>query len=113
MIKNKFVIAIIILGITLVSCEGPINYSVTVVDKLTRKPVDSVYVKVKIKRGKQKLLYRCFEGYTDSTGKYISTVMVGTGLGLGHYFSYMEYNKKGYSQKTEIDHTEGIVELEH
>ena len=43
----RFTIAVVIIGITLISCEEYKLISVTVVDKVTRRPVDSVFIEVK------------------------------------------------------------------
>ena len=53
------------------------------------------------------------QGYTDSTGKFVREEMIGYGLSIRRWDFYMEYEKKGYAQKTEINHTEGVVELKH
>jgi len=112
---KKFQIAIIILiaGFFFVSCEGPKSFSVIVVDKVTRQPLDSVFVKVKAMAGKKEKSAYNMQGYTDSAGKFIREEMIGYGLSLRRWDFYMEYDKKGYVHKTEINHTEGLVELEH
>ncbi|HOY30632.1 MAG TPA: hypothetical protein PKW80_02020 [Bacteroidales bacterium] len=110
--KNTFAIVIIIIGLFLVSCEGPKTFSVTVVDKVTQQPVDSVLVIVKVKAGnKEKSAYN-LEGFTDASGNFTREEMIGYGLSLKRWHFYMEYDKKGYIHKTESDRTEGVVELE-
>ena len=42
-----FIIVILIAGIALVSCEQNKLITVTVVDKQTRQPLDSVYIEIK------------------------------------------------------------------
>lgn len=109
---KKCKIAVLFLGLFLVSCEGPKTYSVTVVDKATQLPLDSVLVKVVVKAGdKEKTSYN-LEGYTDTSGKFTREVMIGYGLSLSRWDFYMEYSKPGYAQKTEKNRTEGRVELE-
>jgi hypothetical protein len=111
--KNiKIGIIILIAGSFLASCEGPKSFSVTVVDKATQQPVDSVFVNVKVMAGKNEKSVYNMQGYTDSAGKFIREEMIGYGLSMRRWDFYMEYDKKGYVHKTELNHTEGLVELE-
>ena len=102
-----------ITGFLFISCEGPKNFSVIVVDKITKKPLDSVMVQVKVKAGKNDKSVYNLQGFTDTSGKFVASEMIGYGLSARSWNFYMEYSKKGYVQKTEINHTEGQVELEH
>ena len=111
--KFRFTIIIISIAITLVSCEGPKYFSVTVIDKLTRQPIDSVFVQVKVKAGKKEKGAYNLQGYTDSVGKFIRSEMIGYGLSMKHWDFHMEYDKKGYVHKKEVNKTDGAVELEH
>lgn len=111
--KIKYTLSILIIGFFIVSCEGPKYFSVTVVDKVTQLPIDSVFVEVKVMAGKKEKSAYNLQGYTDSAGKFIRDEMIGYGLSLRKWDFYMEYNKKNYVHKTEINRTEGIVELEH
>lgn len=96
----------------IISCEGPKYFNITVVDKTTQQPIDSVFVKVVVKAGKiEKSAYN-LEGYTDSAGKFIREEMIGYGLSLRPWDFFMEYNKEGYAPKIEMNRTEGTVELE-
>ena len=104
---------ILITAFIVVSCEGPKNFNVKVVDKLTQQPIDSVFVKVIVRTGKQEKSAYNLQGYTDSAGKFTRDEMIGYGLGIKPWDFYMEYDKKGYTPKTEINHTEGLVELQH
>ncbi len=108
-----FVITCIVAAITLFGCEGPKYFSVTVFDNQTKKPIDSVLVHVKVKHGKNFQDGYSIQGYTDSTGKFVSSMMLGTGLKPAKFDFFMEYQKPGYINKTEINKTEGRVELEH
>jgi hypothetical protein len=83
------------------------------VDKITQQPIDSVFIKVKVKAGNEEKSAYDLQGYTDSTGKFIRTEMIGYGLSMRRWDFYMEYDKKGYVHKTELNHSEGLVELEH
>lgn len=100
---------VLILG----SCEGPKNFAVTVMDKGTQQPLDSVLVFVKVKRGEHGTSSEFLQGYTDATGKFMREEMIGTGLSMKRWYFYMEYSKNGYMPKTELDRTEGLVEMEH
>ncbi|MBI5538699.1 MAG: hypothetical protein HY951_01470 [Bacteroidia bacterium] len=101
------------LGFILFSCEGPKYFAVTVVDKQTKKPIDSVLVKVIVKAGKKEKSAYNLQGYTDSAGKFIRDEMIGYGLSMRKWDFYMEYDKSGYQHKSEVNKTEGTVELEH
>jgi hypothetical protein len=106
-------ITFLLMGFILISCEGPKYFSVTVIDKNTQKPIDSVFVQVRVMAGKTEKSAYNIQGYTDTAGKFTTSEMIGYGLSLKHWDFYMEYDKKGYVHKTEINHTEGRVELEH
>ena len=108
----RFTFAFLIIGFMLMSCEGPKKYNVTVVDKITKQPLESVLVKVKVMSGKSEKKGYNLEGYTDATGQFVKDEMIGYGLSMKRCDFYMAYHKKGYVQKTEVNHTEGQVELE-
>lgn len=98
--------------LSLTACEGPKFFSVTVIDKSTQQPIDSVLVVIRpVAGGKEQTAYRS-QGYTDSLGRFKASQMIGYGLGMKRWIFYMDYSKKGYQPKTEEDRTEGIVELE-
>lgn len=111
---KAFQLAIVglLIAILLGACEGPHYFSVTVIDKQTKLAVDSVFVQVKIKCGDDKYGNYDLEGYTDSLGKFETFEMIGTGLSPCKINFYMDYDKIGYIPKTEINKTEGFVELE-
>jgi hypothetical protein len=108
-----FNLSILIIGLILVSCEGPKYFSVTVVDKITQQPIDSVLVKVVVKAGDTEKSQYNLEGYTDSAGQFIRDEMIGYGLSMKKWDFYMEYDKPGYAHKSEMNRTEGVVEMEH
>ena len=65
----QFISAILVLGITLVSCEQNKLISITVVDKATRQHFDSVYIAIKAgKKGDYTKTNK--SGYTNSAGKF-------------------------------------------
>lgn len=101
--------AIIISGIILVSCESNKLISVVVIDKATKQPVDSVSIEIKAgKKGDYTKNYA--KGFTGPSGKFETHMMIGCAFGC--YDIYMEYDKKGYAHKVELNVTEGIIELE-
>jgi len=103
---------ILLISLCFVSCEGPKYFSVTVVDKTTQQPIDSVLVLVKVKAGKEEKSGYNLQGFTDTVGMFKREEMIGYGLSLSRWDFYMEYTKKGYVHKTELNHVEGKVELE-
>ncbi len=106
----QFTFAVIISAIIFSSCEANKLISVTVIDKTTKQPVDSVFIEVKAgKNGDYNKNHAL--GYTDSNGKFETNMIIGCAFGC--YDIYMEYGKKGYVSKTELNKTEGTVELEH
>ena len=106
--KIQFILAILVLGITLVSCEQNKLISITVVDKTTRQPLDSVYIEIKAGK-KDDFTKSTKSGYTNSAGKFETHMVIGCSFGC--YDIFMEYSKSGYTRKTELNRTEGVVEL--
>ena len=105
----QLITAILIAGITFVSCEQNKLITVTVVDKQTRQPLDSVYIEIKAgKKGDYTKTNK--SGYTNSAGKFETHMMIGCSFGC--YDIFMEYSKSGYTRKKELNMTEGMVELE-
>jgi len=107
--KNYFCF-LFILAITplFTSCETNKHISVTVINVLTKEPLDSVFVKVRAgKNGDYTKNYS--EGYTDSTGKFQTDMMIGCSGGC--YDIYMDYSKTGFEDKTDFNITEGTVFL--
>ncbi len=105
----KHSIAIFIIGITFISCETNKLISVSVVDKLSKQPIDSVLIEIKAgKNGDYTKNYA--KGYTDANGKYETYMMIGCSFGC--YDISIEYDKNGYAHKKELNHTEGVIELE-
>ncbi len=104
-----FIVTILIGGTALVSCEQNKLITVTVVDKLTKQPLDSVYIEIKAgKKGDYTKANK--SGYTNSAGKFETHMMIGCSFGC--YDIFMEYSKSGYTRKTELNRTDGVVELE-
>jgi hypothetical protein len=93
-IKTLSFIVLLIFMLCLAACEAQKEFLVTVNDHVTGKPIDSV--QVVFKAGK----YGDFnksgaEGYTDSTGKFRASFMIGCSFGC--YDIFMELHKKGYT----------------
>ncbi len=110
--KIRFAILILIVVLFCVSCEGPKTYSVIVIDKITQKPLDSVFVAVKVRVGDKEQVNYGLQGYTDTAGRFKCEEMIGYGLSVRRWDFYMEYYKKGYVPKIEKNHVEGRVELD-
>lgn len=107
----KFTILIFFLSLFGVSCKTHETISVVVVDKLTKIPLDSVFVKVTDgKKNGGDWSDHAVTGYTDSTGKFEATIKLGYAFGNNHI--YLSYEKAGYVNKEELNKTKGIVELE-
>ena len=104
-------IIFLFLCVILISCEGPKYFSVTVIDSITKKPIDSVLVYIKPKVGKKNKSAYNIQGYTDSLGRFIREEMVGYGFGMRNWDWHMEYDKRGHLHKEEVNHTQGIIEL--
>ena len=103
-----FLIFTVVITTSLTSCDGYKHISVVVIDEVTKEPIDSVFVKVNAgKNGDYNKSYD--EGYTNSTGKFETDIMIGCTAGC--YDIYMEYSKKGYETKIELNLTEGRVLL--
>jgi len=100
--------AIILILTLIVSCEANKHISVTVLDSITQKPIDSVFIKVKSgKNGDYNK--NSSAGYTNTTGNFETYMMIGCAFGC--YDIYMEYSKKGYADKIDFNVTEGKVFL--
>lgn len=90
------------------SCEANKHISVTVLNSLTKQPLDSVLVKVNAgKNGDYNK--STSEGYTNSSGKFETYMMIGCAFGC--YDIYISYSKNGYKDKKELNNTEGAIEL--
>ena len=77
----------------LCSCESNQNVSVTVRDAITNQPLDSVFIE--FKAGKNDDFTKSgISGFTDSTGTFIGSFMIGCSFGCYDYF--FECSKPGY-----------------
>lgn len=94
------------------ACEGPQSFSVRVLDKQSKRPIDSVLVQIRAFSGKEARKPYNMKGYTDATGKYQAEEMIGYGLFPRKWHFYMDYSKDGYQFKSELDVLEGEVFLE-
>jgi hypothetical protein len=108
----KIILAILVLlfsaGTLFTSCEANKHISVAVFDSTTKKPIDSVLVKVNAGKNGDYNKSTC-EGYTNTSGQYENHLMIGCSFGC--YDIYMEYSKKGYETKTDFNITEGNIYL--
>ncbi len=90
------------------SCEVNKLISVTVIDKQTKQPLDSVFVEVKA--GKDGNYNKSTaRGYTNAKGKFETHLMIGCANGC--YDVYTEYTKSSYTKTVELNKTEATVEM--
>jgi len=93
-IKTLSFVVLLTFILCLAACEAQKEFLVTVNDHVTGKPIDSVHVV--FKAGKNGDYNKSgAEGYTDSTGKFHASFMIGCSFGC--YDIFMELHKKGYS----------------
>ena len=90
----KIVLIILCFSVGLLySCESNQNVSLTVRDAITNQPLDSVLVE--FKAGKNDDFTKSgISGFTDSTGTYVGSFMIGCSFGCYDYF--FECSKPGY-----------------
>ena len=98
----------LVIATSFLSCESYKNISVIVIDEATKKPIDSVFVKINAgKDGDYNKNYD--EGYTDVYGKFETDMMIGCSFGC--YDIYIEYSKNGYKTKTDLNYIKGDIFL--
>ena len=111
--KIEYNTALVILTMIFVSCKTHQTISVMVIDKLSKQPIDSVSVVVtdgkKSNGGDSRS--NSVSGYTDSNGKFKASLQIGYAFGTSTI--HLEYAKKGYVYKVELNKTDGVVELVH
>lgn len=87
------IMAISIAVVFLQSCEAEKTVQVTVLDKVTQEPIDSVYVQ--FHAGKNNDYTKSgTSGHTDENGLFIGSFMIGCTFGCYDY--YFECIKPGY-----------------
>jgi hypothetical protein len=97
-----------LIAILFISCETNKHISVTVLNSLTKQPIDSVFVKVNAgKNGDYNK--NNSQGFTNSAGKFDTYMMIGCAFGC--YDIYVSYSKEGYQEKKDLNITEGTIEL--
>ncbi len=107
--KTLFKIAVCLTMLTLIACESQRHISVTVVDKDSGQPLDSVYVQVDAGNNGN-YDKNSADGYTDENGKYETYMMIGCSFGC--YDIQMSYAKAGYKKLVQLNNTSGIISLE-
>lgn len=108
MIKNLTSIFVVLLCLIFSSCERHLVLSGKVVDSATNEPIDSVFVEF---NGGKKGNYNkshC-ETYTDLTGNYETSMMIGCAFGCYDFIS--SFSKTGYKTKQEFNFENGTVIL--
>jgi hypothetical protein len=106
--KIILVLLTVTVAIVMTSCEANKHLSVTVIDAITKKPIDSVYVRVTAGKNGDFTKSGC-EGYTNGAGLFDAYMMIGCSFGC--YDIIMEYNKAGYEVRKDFNLTEGTIEL--
>lgn len=79
--------------IVLISCESQKHIDLVVLNKQTKEPIDNVFVKVTAGKGED-FTKSGDEGYTNTTGKYETYIMIGCSGGC--YDIKINYSKKGF-----------------
>ena len=108
--KKAFLIlfTLSVISVVFPSCEANKHISVTILNSLTKQPIDSVSVKVNAgKNGDYNK--NTSEGFTNAEGKFETYMMIGCAFGC--YDIYVSYSKNGYKDKKDLNVTEGTIEL--
>ncbi len=106
--KNLLKIIVALSMITFVACESQKHISVTVIDEVTRQPLDSVFVQVDA--GKNGVYDKnSDDGFTDESGKYETHMMIGCSFGC--YDIRMTYTKPGYEKLIQLNNTIDTISL--
>lgn len=96
----------------LYSCEYPTRYDFTVLDKETKRPLDSVLVTVRLYAGgAERTAYRR-TWYTNELGIMKKSQMIGSGLSFSRNEHRISFEKSGYKTKTEENLLQGTILLE-
>lgn len=108
--KSLSIILVFLLIQVFLSCERREEIAITVIDKTSQSPLDSVFVDIKAGKN-EKYNKNSSEGYTDSTGNYSTSMSIGcTG---GCYDIFITYSKEGYKEISELNNYNGaVIELE-
>jgi len=106
--KNLLKIIVSLSMITFVACESQKHISVTVIDEVTRQPLDSVFVQVDA--GNNGVYNKnSDDGFTDESGKYETYMMIGCSFGC--YDIRMTYTKSGYEKLIQLNNTIDTISL--
>lgn len=108
MMKKNLFITAMISSLFFFSCESQRIISVNCVNALTGEPVDSVLVNVNAGLdGDYNKSTR--SGYTDSTGHFETTIMIGCPGKC--YDIYVSYTKNGFEFVKNLNELEGEIKL--
>jgi hypothetical protein len=96
----------------LLSCEYRAEYEFTVLEKATKRPLDSVLVTIRLySGGVERTAYRR-TGYTNTLGMMKTSQMIGTGLNTSRSEHRISFEKAGYKTVTEENLLQGTILLE-
>ncbi len=104
--------ALILTFCALSSCEYRAEYEFTVLDKETKRPLDSVLVTIRLySGGVERTAYRRI-GYTNTLGMMKKSQMIGSGLSTSRSEHTISFEKVGYKTVTEENLLQGTILLE-
>ena len=104
--------ALLLAFCALFSCEYRAEYEFTVLDKETKRPLDSVLVTIRLySGGAERTAYRR-TGYTNTMGIMEKSQMIGSGLSTSRNEHKISFEKVGYKTKTEENLLQGTILLE-
>jgi hypothetical protein len=104
--KKLLMILTLVVLFSLLACEANKQLFVTVFDKASKKPVDSVLVL--IKAGKNGDYSKSgAQGFTDSNGKFNASFMIGCSFGC--YDVLVEFHKNGYAPLTKFNPNDSSI----
>jgi hypothetical protein len=94
------------------SCEYRAEYAFTVLDKETKRPLDSVLVTIRLFSGSSERTAYRRTGYTNTLGIMEKSQMIGSGLSTSRNEHKISFEKVGYKTKTEENLLQGTILLE-
>ena len=101
-------LSLLLFVIVLISCEAQKHINLVVLNKQTNAPIDSVFVKVTAGKGDD-FTKSGDEGYTNSTGKYETYIMIGCSGGC--YDIKINYDKEGFKTVETMNQIKDTVYL--
>lgn len=104
--KTKLLIITLVILVIFCGCEAHKQVYITVYDQVSKRPIDSMHVV--IKAGKYGDYSKSgTEGYTDSTGRFSASFMIGCSFGC--YDVFVGFQKKGYAPLIEFNPKDSLI----